>query len=62
MNALDSQKVAALCAARATASAEPDDADLLIVNTCSIRDKAEQRSYTGPRPAARVEGASARVA
>jgi tRNA-2-methylthio-N6-dimethylallyladenosine synthase len=47
MNALDSQKVAALlCGAGYGAAAGPEDADLLIVNTCSIRDKAEQRLYT----------------
>src|SRR5215468_3026484 len=46
MNALDSQKVAALLSgAGYRATAEPDDADVLIVNTCSIRDKAEQRLY-----------------
>ena len=46
MNVLDSHKVAALLAgAGYGATAEPDDADLLIVNTCSIRDKAEQRLY-----------------
>ncbi|HKA14543.1 MAG TPA: tRNA (N6-isopentenyl adenosine(37)-C2)-methylthiotransferase MiaB [Myxococcota bacterium] len=46
MNALDSQKVAALlCGAGYAVSADYDDADVLIVNTCSIRDKAEQRLY-----------------
>ncbi len=46
MNVLDSQKVAALlCGAGYGVSAEPEDADLLIVNTCSIRAKAEQRLY-----------------
>ena len=47
MNALDSQKVAALlCGAGYGASDELEDADLLIVNTCSIRDKAEQNLYS----------------
>jgi tRNA-2-methylthio-N6-dimethylallyladenosine synthase len=46
MNALDSQKVAALLAAAGYhAAADADGADVLIVNTCSIRDKAEQRLY-----------------
>jgi tRNA-2-methylthio-N6-dimethylallyladenosine synthase len=46
MNALDSQKVAALlCGAGYGVADEPEHADLLIVNTCSIRDKAEQRLY-----------------
>ena len=47
MNALDSQKVAALlCGAGYAVAEEPEAADLLIVNTCSIRDKAEQRLYS----------------
>src|SRR5258705_11001177 len=47
MNALDSQKVAALlCGAGYGVAEQVEDADLLIVNTCSIRDKAEQRLYT----------------
>jgi tRNA-2-methylthio-N6-dimethylallyladenosine synthase len=47
MNVLDSHKVAALLAgAGYGATVEPDDADLLIINTCSIRDKAERRLYS----------------
>jgi len=47
MNELDSQKVAALLAGAGYCEAAlPDDADLLIVNTCSIRDKAEQHLYS----------------
>ncbi len=47
MNALDSQKVAALLSGEGyRATAELEDADLLIINTCSIRDKAEQRLYS----------------
>jgi tRNA-2-methylthio-N6-dimethylallyladenosine synthase len=47
MNALDSQKVAALlCGAGYGVARQLEDADLLIVNTCSIRDKAEQRLYS----------------
>ena len=44
MNVHDSEKVAnLLCHHGYTASEDPDRADLWIVNTCSIRDKAEQR-------------------
>ena len=48
---------------RATARRRsPSDADLLIViNTCSIRDKAEQRLYSDLGRAARVEGRAARA-
>lgn len=47
MNVHDSEKVAnLLCHHGYTASEDPDRADLWIVNTCSIRDKAEQRLYS----------------
>jgi tRNA-2-methylthio-N6-dimethylallyladenosine synthase len=46
MNAHDSEKVANLLYhAGYQASASPDDADVLIINTCSVRDKAEHRLY-----------------
>ena len=47
MNVHDSQKVAALLTRAGYRAAEdPEQADLLIVNTCSIREKAEHRLYT----------------
>ena len=47
MNVHDSQKVSALLAhAGYRIADDPEDADLLIVNTCSIREKAEHRLYT----------------
>ena len=46
MNAHDSQKVANLLLyAGMEATDDPEDADLLLINTCSIRDKAESRLY-----------------
>jgi len=50
MNAHDSEKVANLLhhAGYRHAQQEPD-ADLLVINTCSIRDKAEQRLYSDLR-------------
>ena len=46
MNAHDSEKVANLLYhAGYVASQSADDADVLIINTCSIRDKAERRLY-----------------
>jgi tRNA-2-methylthio-N6-dimethylallyladenosine synthase len=46
MNVHDSEKVASLLAHHGwRQTVEPEQADLLIVNTCSIRDKAEQRLY-----------------
>ena len=47
MNVHDSEKVAnLLCHHGYTAADDPGDADLLIVNTCSIRDKAAHRLYS----------------
>lgn len=47
MNAHDSEKVENLLHHEGWRSADADDeADLLIINTCSIREKAENRLYT----------------
>jgi tRNA-2-methylthio-N6-dimethylallyladenosine synthase len=47
MNAHDSEKVANLLHHAGLARAESEaDADLVIVNTCSVREKAEHRLYT----------------
>ncbi len=47
MNVHDSEKVAnLLCHAGLVATQDPERADLTIVNTCSIRDKAEHRLYS----------------
>ena len=47
MNVHDSEKVAnLLCHHSYTAADDPGEADLLIVNTCSIRDKAAHRLYS----------------
>lgn len=50
MNESDSEKIAGLLAAAGWAQARrPDDADLIIVNTCAVREKSEQKlfSYLG---------------
>ncbi|MED5262837.1 MAG: tRNA (N6-isopentenyl adenosine(37)-C2)-methylthiotransferase MiaB [Myxococcota bacterium] len=47
MNVHDSQKLEnLLCHAGYEAASSEDSADLLLVNTCSIRDKAEQQLYS----------------
>jgi len=46
MNAHDSEKVIGTLVGRGYSQVEtPDDADLLLYNTCSIRDKAEQKVF-----------------
>ena len=47
MNLYDSDRIARLMAQEGYATTDaPDEADLLILNTCSVRDKAEQKVYS----------------
>ena len=47
MNLADSERMAGtLEAAGYACVSDPEDADVLIYNTCSIRDKAEQKVYS----------------
>ena len=47
MNVYDSERMAAaLCACGYTAAFSWEDADLVIVNTCSVRAKAEQKAFS----------------
>lgn len=47
MNVHDSEKVGGMLLARGyRAAASPEEADLVLLNTCSIREKAEQKVYS----------------
>jgi tRNA-2-methylthio-N6-dimethylallyladenosine synthase len=47
MNVADSDRMAALLERAGAVPAEgPDDADVLLLNTCSVREKPEQKVYT----------------
>jgi tRNA-2-methylthio-N6-dimethylallyladenosine synthase len=47
MNLYDSDRIAQLMAQQGYVTTEtPEEADLLILNTCSVRDKAEQKVYS----------------
>jgi tRNA-2-methylthio-N6-dimethylallyladenosine synthase len=47
MNDHDSEKMAGVLAAEGLSPAKtPDEADLILINTCSIREKAEQKFYS----------------
>ena len=47
MNVHDSERLTGLLdQAGYQAAAEPADADLVIINTCSVRERAEERLYT----------------
>src|SRR5258705_1683200 len=47
MNAYDSEKIAGVLAQSGglTAAADPEEADVIVFNTCSVRDKAEQKVF-----------------
>src|SRR5262245_35267401 len=47
MNVADSERIAALLErAGAVPAAGPEEADVLLLNTCSVREKPEQKVYT----------------
>ena len=47
MNEHDSERMAGLLKQQGyTLTSNPDEADVILVNTCSIRDKAEQKAYS----------------
>jgi len=57
MNVHDSEKVAGVLAARGYRAVEtPEEADLVLYNTCSIRDKAEQKVYSRLQQFKRASG------
>lgn len=50
MNERDSEQVAQMFVERGfTVTAQPDDADVLLMNTCSVRDQAEQKALGNMR-------------
>jgi tRNA-2-methylthio-N6-dimethylallyladenosine synthase len=47
MNVHDSERIAGLLEQAGYASThEPHDADLIVINTCSVRERAEEKLYT----------------
>ena len=55
MNEYDSDKMADVLARGATARARPttpDDADVILFNTCSVREKAQEKVFSRSRPRA----------
>ena len=47
MNEADSEKMAGiLCAEGYTLASAPEEADVILINTCSIREKAEQKAFS----------------
>ncbi len=47
MNEHDSERIAGILAERGyVAASEPEDADLILINTCSVREKADQKAFS----------------
>ncbi len=51
MNVYDGERMAELLTAEGMTAAEGDDADLVVLNTCHIREKAVDKAYSRRRPA-----------
>src|SRR5690606_5529755 len=69
MNVYDSERMADVLAADGYAAAErPEDADLILLNTCHIREKAAEKVYSEIgklrllKQAARAEGRTVKIA
>jgi tRNA-2-methylthio-N6-dimethylallyladenosine synthase len=70
MNAYDGERMAELLAAQGLSAADGDDADLVVLNTCHIREKAAEKVYSevgrlrredGSRPLVAVAGCVAQA-
>jgi tRNA-2-methylthio-N6-dimethylallyladenosine synthase len=52
MNAYDGARMAELMEAQGMVAAGADDAELVLLNTCHIREKAAEKVYSDNAPAA----------
>jgi tRNA-2-methylthio-N6-dimethylallyladenosine synthase len=63
MNVYDGERMSELLAARGmTATAEADDADLVVLNTCHIREKAAEKAYSDVGRLRREDGSKPLIA
>ena len=63
MNVYDGERMAELLGARGmTAAAEDDDADLVVLNTCHIREKAAEKAYSDVGRLKREDGSKPLIA
>ena len=63
MNVYDGERISELLAAKGlSAATEPDDADLVVLNTCHIREKAAEKAYSDIGRLKRPDGSRPMVA
>jgi len=62
MNVYDGERMSELLSAQGMAAATGDDADLVVLNTCHIREKAAERAYSDVGRLAREDGTKPIVA
>ncbi|HEX6660579.1 MAG TPA: tRNA (N6-isopentenyl adenosine(37)-C2)-methylthiotransferase MiaB, partial [Sphingomicrobium sp.] len=63
MNVYDGDRMGELLAAKGmTASAEGEDADLVVLNTCPIREKAAEKAYSDVGRLKREDGSKPMIA
>ena len=62
MNVYDGERMSELLAAQGMTAASGDDADLVVLNTCHIREKAAERAYSDVGRLRREDGSKPMVA
>jgi len=62
MNVYDGERMSELLSAQGMTAADGDDADLVVLNTCHIREKAAERAYSDVGRLAREDGTKPIVA
>ena len=63
MNVYDGERMAELLGAQGmTAAADGDDADLVVLNTCHIREKAAEKAYSDVGRLRREDGSQPLIA
>lgn len=62
MNVYDGERMAELLAAQGMTAAEGEDADLVVLNTCHIREKAAEKAYSDVGRLRREDGSKPMVA
>ena len=62
MNVYDGERIAELLSDRGLAAADGDDAELVVLNTCNIREKAAEKAYSDVGRLKRTDGSKPMIA